>query len=202
MNKQHPITAASALFFFLLSPNLTADDRAKTLVKEIRTLYSSIEDGAKQLKTFSVQSDEFPDEGEMTTYAQNGKLAKIHISYVYGDHGMSDEFYYYSNGALIFAYKSDYSWKFSGKQKADGESETIDVITEYRVYFHNGEIISALKKQAESVNPENLKTLLGKADNKVFFDIALLSEIQKRGAKLSQISTTSEWKKYLLNGLE
>jgi len=202
MNQKRPIIALVAFALFPFTTCLKADDQADKMVKGIRSLYSSIEDGAKKSKTFSVQADEGPEEGKMTIYLQNGRLAKIHISYILGDHGGSDEYFYYNNGELIFAYLSDSSWRFSGKQKADGNQETIDKLTEYRLYLNQGKIIRSLKKTTESSNPKALKALIKKAKNEPCNDLPLLSEIQKRGTTLSGISTSNQWKQYLLNGLE
>ncbi len=201
MNQKCPSIALVAFVLFPFVTCLKADAQVEGLVKNIRSLYSSIENGAKKSKTFSIKANDGPEEGEMTIYVQNGKLVKIYISYILGDHGGSEEYFYYSNDQLVFAYKSDSSWQFSGKQQADGNSETIDVLTQYRVYLHNGEIIRALKKEAKSANLKSLSSLIGKAENAACFDIPLLSGIQNRGSKLSQIRTSSEWKQYLLNEL-
>ncbi len=202
MNLKRPIIALVALALFPFTTCLKADDQADKLVKGIRSLYSSIEDGAKKSKAFSVQADDGPEEGKMTIYLQNGKLAKIHISYILGDHGGSDEYFYYNNGELFFAYLSDSSWRFSGKLLPDGTAGTTDRITEYRLYLNQGKFIRSLKKTIESSNPNALKSLIKKAKNEPCNDLTLLSEIQKRGTTLSGFSTSNQWKQYLLNGLE
>ena len=190
------------LIFSCLAPaSAFAQDSTESDIKEIRTRYSEIENKAKASEKFSVQAEDGPEEGDMTRYLLNGELVKIHISFILGDHGGSDEYYYFQDGELFFVYKSDSHWRFSGEKNASGEPGTIDVVTEYRVYWKDGGVIRALKKEASSTDPDKLADLLKKQENKISSDADINEAVMLRAAALQKIKTRAGWRKFLLNGL-
>lgn len=174
------LTLAFTLFTLLVAPGLRADP-VEDQVKNIRARYNAIE-GAKLPGTkVEFESQDEPLSGSCTTYAQGGAVVKVHISWGAGDHGASDEYYYYDTNGLFFVYATDGSWGFTGNTLPNGESETVDTTIEHRVYLAGGEIIRHLKKEARSTNAGALPGLIAKAPNLPANDPERAGELLRRG---------------------
>jgi len=75
--------------------------------------------------------------------------------------------YYYRKSEMFFVLISASSWRFAGKKEdKPGETSTVDSLRERRLYFTKGRCIRVLEKSASSENPENLKGLIAKAENR------------------------------------
>lgn len=169
------------------------------LIEEIRKDYARIEAEAAKKEVFTFESETGPEEGKLTRYALDGKVVKIHITFLAGDHGGSDESYYYRDGKLFFGYKADSFWRFSGKRNPDGSDASEDHLHEYRVYVNSGDVIRALEKHAVSEKPEELKAAAAKAKNQELTDKDLIETICQRGEDLFQIENTDQWVDYFDN---
>ena len=133
--------------------------------------------------------DDDPSYGKVTKYFQNGQLVKANFVFGEGDHGGADETYYYENGQLFFIYVAQNSWGFTGQTAANGESETIDTMTEHRLYFSNGALIRHLKKEVKSTNYEALASLIAKAPNQTHNDPTLSSAAKMRGFQIPGVGS-------------
>ncbi|MBL9157586.1 MAG: hypothetical protein JNJ70_08950 [Verrucomicrobiales bacterium] len=171
---------------FLAAPVLLAD-AVEDKVTAIRALYNEIEGAKLRTRVIEFEAQDEPLAGTCTLHYQGDKVVKVHLAYGAGDHGASDEYFYYSEGKLFFAYASDGYWSFTGETLPNGESETIDSTTEHRVYVENGAVIRHLEKAAKSKNPEALPGLLAKAKNTPGEDTDRATRLVHRGGKASSV---------------
>lgn len=160
-----PRRALFLSLFPLLLASAAAADPVEAKVSAIRALYNEIEGAELRTKRIEFESQDEPLSGTCTLHYRGDELVKIHLAYGFGDHGASDEYHYYDRGSLFFVYASDGSWGFTGQTLPNGESETIDSVTEHRLYLGDGTILRHLEKKASSKNPASLKGLLAKAAN-------------------------------------
>ena len=173
----------------VLLPTVVFADPVEEAISDIRAKYNRIEGWqmAPQRITFESQVD--PASGELKKYYYDGQLAKANLIFAEGDHGGGDETYYYHGGELFFAYVVQSYWKFTGRTLANGESETVDVMSEHRLYFSGGNLIRHLRKEVQSTNPEALRGLLANAPNQPYSDPGFASDVQRRGIRCSSVSS-------------
>jgi len=160
-------------FFFafsLLGPVWLNAAPTEDLITDIRSKYNAIENASLKSETIRFAPQDDPMEGTMKRYFSDGELVKISLSYTIGDHGGADETYYYSGGQLFFAFITDSSWGFTGKTLSNGESETVDTVSEHRMYFANGQLIRYLRKSVETKDPDGAAKALAKAENEPYTD--------------------------------
>ena len=134
-------------------------------IKDIRARYNAIEGAKLPSKKIEFETQDEPLFGTCTLYSKGTEVVKIHLSQGAGDHCASDEYFYYDDGTLFFAYASDGIWQFTGETLANGESETVDMVTEHRVYFAGDKTVRHLTKKVSSKKPDHLAGLLAKAAN-------------------------------------
>ncbi|MAS93174.1 MAG: hypothetical protein CMO55_08255 [Verrucomicrobiales bacterium] len=191
MNRRHFLFLA-AIALVLSGPLNTQADGVEEAIKDIRAKYNQIEGWKKRAQKIEFEADGEPFFGTLTRYYSGESIVKIDFSYTAGDHGGSDESYYYDNGQLFFIYAADSYWSFTGNTLPTGESETKDTLIEQRLYFSNNQLIRHLRKEVSSTNPEALKSLVTKADNQPYQDSETANRLFLRGIKLPFISTTEE----------
>ena len=133
-------------------------------VARIRKFYAEVE----ALQELDKEDFEFkcpgdPMEGVLTRRSRRdtGKVVRLDLGYIAGDHSGSDEMYYYREGKLFFVMISDSWWQFSGKK----EGQTIDTMRERRYYFSEGQSIRVLEKKVSAEKPDLLRGLIVKAEN-------------------------------------
>lgn len=153
----------------------------------IRARYMAIEGAALRSRTFEFKAPEEPLSGSCTRHYDGGDLVKIDLSYGLGDHGASDESFYYTKGVLFFAFASDGSWSFTGANLPSGESETVDRLVEHRVYVEDGAILRHLEKTVSSRNPAELGALLLKAPNVPGVDTERATELLRHGLEAVRV---------------
>tara|TARA_R110002096_G_scaffold301473_1_gene496377 strand:- start:1207 stop:1821 length:615 start_codon:yes stop_codon:yes gene_type:complete len=175
----------------VILPNSLQADWVEDAVTDIRGKYNQIEGANMQSNRIAWESDQEPASGTLVKYFSNGSVAKIHFSFAEGDHGGSDEYYYYWNGQLFFSFVTQSYWKFSGQTLANGESGTTDIAVEHRLYFSNGSLIRHLKKEAESANASALSGILAKKDNQNYQDLDLSNAVLSRGTRAPSVSNGS-----------
>lgn len=153
----------STVASFTLPDSHAAD--AEAIVKDIRERYNRIEGAKLRPKEIEFTSDSDPVSGTFTRYYQGDALVKIKLSYGMGDHGGSEEYYYYDQGRLFFAFATDSAWSFSGETLPNGESGTIDTAIEHRAYYSDGALVRHLSREVKSKDPAAISALLKKATN-------------------------------------
>lgn len=186
------LTKSIARRLFLASVAILGSDglfaqSVEEKVTEIRARYNAIEGAKLRTKSIEFEARDEPLSGTCTLHYQGDEIVKIHLFYGAGDHGASDEYFYYTNGVLFFAYASDGSWGFTGGTLPSGESETIDSVVEHRVYIENGTILRHLEKTASSKKPAELKGLLAKAPNSPGSDPERASELVRHGQRALRV---------------
>ncbi len=169
------------LVFLTLMTAPAVADQVEAAVSEIRAKYNQIESAKLTTQVIEFEPDDDPSYGKLTKYFQNGQLVKANFVFGQGDHGGGDETYYYDNGQLFFIYVDERSWRFTGKTLPNGESETIDTMTEHRLYFSNGALIRHLRKQVESTDYDAIGSLIANVANQPFSDPAFASAAKMRG---------------------
>lgn len=184
MKPHHTRRLIAALFFSLLAGALMPvahADSTEDAVSDIRARYNQIEGKKLRSEKIDFEATDGPGSGSCTRYYQGSELVKIHLAYSLGDHGGSDEYYYYTGGQLFFAFATDSSWAFTGKTLPNGESETIDSATEHRAYFVEGTLIRHLFREAQSKDPKSLNSLLNKLPNKPCPDADRAAGLSRNG---------------------
>lgn len=171
----------------------------QSAIDEIKKLYAKIDTG-KPVKTskikFSLEGD--PMEGTITHFTYEGGLSAIKLSYLAGDHGSSDEHYYYHGEKPFFVFTKDSSWHF-GPGGTDENPATIDVLTESRYYFQNSSCIRALRKSVRSGDAKKLPALLAKAKNKNIVPDDNARRLLKWAHALRKITSGEEAAKFFAN---
>ncbi len=145
---------------------LQADDTTgvEGQIALIRQYYAEVEALQELQKVdieFRCQGD--PMEGVLTKRLKrdSGKVVRLDLGYLAGDHGGADEMYYYRDGKLFFILVSASWWQFSGQK----EGETIDTMRERRYYFSKGQCIRVLEKKVTAKKQDQLRGLISKAEN-------------------------------------
>ncbi len=169
-------------------------------VKLIRKYYAEVE----ALQELRKQDIEFqckggPMQGVLTLRFRRdtGKVVRLDLGYLAGDHGGSDEMYYYREGQVFFVLTSDSWWQFSGKK----EGETIDTLRERRYYFSKGKCIRVLEKKVVADKPEQLRALAAKEENREL-DLneaatkELIIEVMKKAVLLPKMTDVKEVVKF------
>jgi len=172
------------LALLALSANLQVSAQSvEEKVTEIRARYNTVEGAKLRTKAIEFEAQDEPLSGTCTLHYQGDEVVKVHLAYGAGDHGASDEYFYYTKGVLFFAYASDGSWGFTGATLPNGESETIDTVAEHRVYIENGSILRHLEKKATSKKSAELKGLLAKAPNSPGADPERAGQLLQHGLR-------------------
>ncbi|WAC21538.1 hypothetical protein OVA24_09095 [Luteolibacter sp. SL250] len=159
------VVAASCLIATPASADETEDH-----IKTIRAQYAAIEAVGTKGEEIKFEAEGDPLSGTLTRFRKDGQMVKAVLSYTSGDHGGSDERFYYRDGKLFFIHVTDSSWKFGGKPASNGQPGTIDEVTEHRIYLHDGKVIRNLTKTASAESGEDLAKALAKAENKAPVD--------------------------------
>ena len=184
------ILLATAILGSVLSFSFSANaDAVENAVKDIRAKYNQIEGAKLPSNQVAWDPGDDPAWGTLTRYYSDGNLVKIHFNFGEGDHGGSDEYYYYWNGELFFAFANQGYWKFTSRTKADGQEQTADVAIEQRLYFSNGNLIRHLYREAESTNPDLLKQIMAATENAHQNDPEFANAVQRRGILAAQASS-------------
>ena len=63
--------------------------------------------------------------------------------------------------------RSEYGWRFAGKEDANGNAVTVDTALQTRVYVNHARLLKVLEKKASSEDAEEVDSLMAKAENKV-----------------------------------
>ena len=191
--------ATLILLFAVHAPCAGMGDQVEDIVSQIRARYAAIENANLRSLEISFESEDEPASGTCMKYFDGDSLVKIKLSYAIGDHGGSDEYFYYNGGTLFFAYASDSQWRFSGETLPNGEGGTIDIVTEHRAYFFQDAVIRHLYKEVQFKNPEELNALLSKTENKPSSDVERAAMLLKFGKGAARINTPSDLEQLLVS---
>jgi hypothetical protein len=172
--KPHPNRRRATVLILFAAASLSLTparaDEAEAKVKDIRERYNRIESAKFRAKEMEFTSNSDPISGTFTRYYLGDTLVKIKLSYGMGDHGGSEEYYYYDHGELFFAFATDSAWGFTGETLPNGEGTTIDTAIEHRAYFFNGALVRHLSREAKSKDAAAIPKLLQKAQNQASSD--------------------------------
>ena len=194
--RTHFAVTVALLAPFSFSQLLRADP-IENAVKEIRATYNTIEEADLSGKTLKWEPHNDSFQGRITQYFSEGNLVKVHLSFEDGAHGGSDVYYYYSNGELFFAFVVGGYWKFSGRAKADGEAETVDICSEDRLYFKEGRLIRHLYKRAQSTDPALIKSIMAATENAHHDDPEFADQVQRRAILAVSASSPGDIEKII-----
>lgn len=187
---------SAALLLVAGSAGAAADEDPSATIKEIRKLYAAI-DGAKPLSTkvlkFDLEGD--PMEGTLTKYTYEGGLTALKLSYVAGDHGGSDEHFYYHEGAPFFLFIKDQHWTFAPDGTAEKPS-TIDVLTESRYYLSGDRCVRALRRTARDPDPKRLAAEIAKEEQEAIEPDERFTRLLKRAKALPTLTTETQLSAY------
>ena len=156
-----PFLLSSLLFLAMLSSGLAEDER----ILDIRRQFNQIESANLQPRSIRAGDEASPITLTRYTRGKNQVVAKVVV--VSGsDHGATTEsFYYDEQGRLFFAFVVSEWGQFTGKQKANGESETIDTRRETRLYFEGTRCLRALRKEVKDPDPKRLRGKIAEEPN-------------------------------------
>lgn len=185
-----------SLASFLAAPVLFAD-AVEDKVTVIRALHNQIERAKLRTKTIAFEDKSITLEGKCTLYYSGDEIVKIHLGYDGWSHERIDEYFYYTGGRLFFVYGAYGYWSFTGEGLPNGERETIDFITECRVYFDNGAVIRHLEKSVKSKDPKALKGILAKAKNVPSKDADQAIRLAKLGGKIVSVKDAADVKRLI-----
>lgn len=193
-------TAAAALpVLAALAGALSAAEPVEEKIREIRSLYNTIESAQLTSRKVEFEGQDEPIVASCTTYMRGEEVVKVHLSHG-GDHFASDEYFYYRGGELAFVYATDGSWRFTGETLPNGEGETIDGVVEHRVYVEGGAILRHLTKEASSKKADEVGALLAKAENRPGTDAERAASLVARGKSAAGIRTGADVGKVLFPG--
>lgn len=168
-----PIAVAAAFLMTVPAGANVTEGR----IQEIRERYTEIESAQKTSVEIKFESEDDPLSGTLSHFKKDGKVVKAVLEYVHGDHSGIVERFYYHDGKLFFAHVTESTWRFTGTILPNGESETMDHVTEFRIYLHNGAVIRNLTKSATAKSGEDVDKALQKAQNKPSSEV-------ERGARI------------------
>lgn len=162
---------------------ITAAHAQEERVAEIRKWYQSVQDGkAANERKIAFEADGEPFSGDLVTREFKGGLKSVTVSYVAGDHGGSEEHYYFKDGELFFAFVVQSSWRFAGGTEENPETE--DTRKEIRYYFDGDACIRQLERSATDKNADKLAAAVAKLEQKKVEPGDDAETIRNRGIKL------------------
>jgi len=186
-----PILVAIAL----MSGTMAWADDAGDLAA-IRALYAKIDQGKPvKIETVSFADESDPLEGTLVRRSYEGGLSAIKLSYVAGDHGGTDQSYYFKDGELFFIYTQDTTWHFA-PGSTDEKPKTVDTLIESRYYVRDGKVIQALQRSATTNEDKKLEELIAKVENKKLSGDPRGAKLIKRAAGVAKIKTGEEALKF------
>lgn len=187
-----------ALLVAAIPLSLLADAAVDEQVKTIRARYNEIEGAKLRRETVTFESRDEPLSGTCAFYYEGDALVKVHLAYVAGDHGGSDEYFYYDRDGLFFVLASDSLWSFTGKTLPDGVDETVETLIEDRLYLVRGKVVRHLRKKATAKDPARLPTLLGEAKNESLTDPERAGSLLRHGRGLPSGKTADALERLLV----
>lgn len=185
------LLAASLALAVLMHAPLARADEAVDLAT-IRELYAKIGQ-AKAVKTESIkfQMESGPIDGTLTRRSYDGGLVALQVSYTAGDHGGTEENYYFAEGKLFFILTKDSSWQFA-PGSTDEKPKTTDTLSESRYYVSKDAILQVLRRSVSGEGGKKLDELLAKEENKKVTDDELGKLLLKRAPALLKAKTKEE----------
>ena len=182
-----PIFALTLLAFVAV---LSADE-VEEQVKAIRAAYDATENA--NLTELTIDLDEGSGPTKLVRYSRDGELVKL-VYRTGGDHGVSDESFFFDEGRLYFVFQSQQFWSFD---PAAGEGATIDTGRERRLYLHEGQVIRHLLKEVKSSDADAIPRLLAKARNVPVDDADIAGRLRSAADRLFAIESKAQLEKFL-----
>ena len=185
---------ASILFpLALLQPASAEDER----ILDIRRQFNQIESANLATRTLRAGDEATPV--TLTRYSRGKDQAVAKIVVESGsDHGVTTKsFYYDEKGRLFFVFVVSEWWQFTGKQKANGESETIETRREARLYFEGGRCLRALEKEVKDPDPQRLRAKIAAETNATLEDSEEIELTRKSGEAYRSILSREALEQHL-----
>lgn len=143
--------------------NFGTTEDSSTVIANIRAEYQRIKRDSAKNKHVFLEADCSGFAGSIDFQLENEQIRKI--SYSAGsDHGGITEEYYLKGDSLFFVFTEEGSWMFDTNSKDPENPSTIDESIETRIYFQQGKVVKALRKQAKGPTKDVL-ALMAKAKN-------------------------------------
>jgi hypothetical protein len=194
MKKSTLLLAVSGILFF--HPPAVADIEQAEQLAEIRALHAKIAQAEpSKTETIDFEIPDDPMSGKITRRTYEGGLSAIKLSYTAGDHGGSDQNFYFVGKELFFILVQDSSWQFA-RGSTEEKPKTEDTLAETRYYVREGKFIHALKRSATSGDAAKLPALLEKAENAAFKPKEEGDSLLKRAAFLQSVTSKEEAVKF------
>lgn len=188
------IRILSVLLTLLLVHSASAEDEG---ILDIRRQFNRIESANLSTRTLKAGDEASPVTLTRHSWGKQQPAAKIAVESL-GDHGITTEFFYYDEeGRLFFAFVVSEWWQFTGKQKADGESETIDRRRETRLYYAGDRCLRALVKEVKDPDPGQLQRKIAKEPNREFTDPELAESLRAAGLTYQSMRNREDLEKHL-----
>lgn len=170
-----------------------ADEAA---VAAIRKEYQAIEDGKGWVKKqMKIDSPRLLESSVTRFEAKDGTLKKLVVKSS-NDEGKTTEYYYYSKGAVFFAFiDSQYlkhNWEIDamGDQRSIGEP--LKGTLETRLYYVGKNCVRHLMRRAEAPTRKEVAATISKKRNHEFDDADSQEEYRQRGAVFAKARSQEE----------
>lgn len=158
-------------------------------VAEIRKWYAAIDKGKPSAeRKVEFKAEDEPLFGSLVARDYADGLQAVTVSYVAGDHGGSDEHYYFKDGVLFFVFEVRSWWQFAPGGTPE-QPRTEDRRTEVRYYFDGGTCIRQLRRSATSEDAEKLPAMVAKLEQKPVKPGEDAERLRVRGGKLRKATS-------------
>ena len=179
-------------FGILLLSSLIASASPDERIAEIRRWYGEIQEGRalSEKKTEFESGDETLSGTRVVRKFADG-LSSMTVEWGAGDHGASEEHYYFRNGVLFFVFRIEHSWSFV----AGGSPEkpvTEDTRKELRYYFDGAECVRALTRSAVSRDAADLEEKIARVEQTELKITPDLAEPPRRAKALLAAESDAE----------
>lgn len=169
---------------WMMALALSALGGPEARVAEIREWYAAIQGGKPSAeRKVEFEADDEPFSGTLVARDYAGGLKAVTVSYVAGDHGGSDEHYYFKDGVLFFVFEVRHRWQFAPGGTPE-QPRTEDTRTEVRYYFDAETCIRQLQRSASSDDAEKLPAILAGLEQRAVEPGEEAERIRVRGGKL------------------
>lgn len=119
------------------------------IISDVRAKFSEItgkvHDEKLEKEELYYDCPDYPEEGSVSYYSENGEVKMVEIENIEGDHGGSTVQYYLWDNQLFFVYYRRSYWSFDNNESSENP-QTVDTFIEQRFYFHKGEAVKCLDK--------------------------------------------------------
>jgi hypothetical protein len=160
------------------------------IIAKIRAQYQAIKSDSAKDAHQKLEAECDGLFGAASFQSQQGKIRMIAYSYGSDHSGITEE-YYFQNDSLLFVFEEEGGWMFD----PNNSEKTIDEVTQTRYYFHNNQVIRAMRKHAKGPT-ENVDKLLNAAKNETL-KVVNGEKWQKKAQELKGLAKSKKLEAYL-----